>query len=177
MGRGDLVELLSAGGLRLLDSLPAYGAGAEALSTVTRLRALGHSPGLVATVLTQARLRARAVPKFGEFAGRMLFTEAGLEQATRLPVAALHAGRFRTAGVRRVADLGCGLGGDAMAMAALDLDVLAVDADEGTAALASYNLEIGRASCRERVEISVVAVSLKKKKKNSDQGRTRSTDR
>ena len=27
--------------------------------------------------------------------------------------------------------------------------------------------EIGRASCRERVEISVVAVSIKKKKKNT----------
>ncbi|WP_108248830.1 class I SAM-dependent methyltransferase [Planctomonas deserti] len=140
MDKGDLVELLSPDGLRLLDSLPDYGDGKDALSTVTKLRALGHSPGLVATVLTQARLRARAVPKFGAFAARMLFTEAGLEQATRLPVAALHARRFRDAAVHRVADLGCGLGGDAMALAALDLDVLAVDADEVTAVLASYNL-------------------------------------
>src|SRR2546430_13218339 len=31
--------------------------------------------------------------------------------------------------------------------------------------------EIGRASCRERVEISVVAVSLKKKKKKREDGR------
>ena len=29
----------------------------------------------------------------------------------------------------------------------------------------SYKIQIGRASCRERVQISVVAVSLKKKKK------------
>src|SRR2546423_13313034 len=30
-----------------------------------------------------------------------------------------------------------------------------------------YSLEIGRASCRERVKISVVAVSLKKKKRKN----------
>ena len=48
----------------------------------------------------------------------MLFTEAGLEQATRLKVAALHAGRFARAGVEHVADLGCGIGGDALALAA-----------------------------------------------------------
>jgi hypothetical protein len=39
-----------------------------------------------------------------------------------------------------VADLGCGIGGDAMALAAMDLDVTAVDADEVTATVASYNL-------------------------------------
>jgi hypothetical protein len=70
----------------------------------------------------------------------MLFTEAGLEQATRLKVAALHAGRFSRAGVTHVADLGCGIGGDALALAAIDLEVTAADADEVTAAIAAYNL-------------------------------------
>jgi hypothetical protein len=70
----------------------------------------------------------------------MLFTEAGLEQATRLPVAALHAGRFARAGLTRIADLGSGIGADSMAMASLDLEVTAVDIDEVTAAIASYNL-------------------------------------
>jgi SAM-dependent methyltransferase len=70
----------------------------------------------------------------------MLFTRAGLEQATRLDVAAHHAARFRALGVDRVADLGCGLGGDALAFAAVDLDVLAVERDPVTAALAAYNL-------------------------------------
>jgi len=140
MDKADLVELLSTDGLRLLDSLPAYDAAGDALASVARLRAAGHSPRLVATVLTQSRLRARATAKFGEFASRMLFTEAGLEQATRLPIAALHARRFRDAGLRRIVDLGSGLGGDAMAMAALDLDVRAVESDEVTAVLASYNL-------------------------------------
>ena len=67
----------------------------------------------------------------------MLFTPDGLEQATRLEVAAQHANRFRTAGIHTVYDLGCGIGADAMAMAGLDLRVRAVDADEVTAAIAA----------------------------------------
>ncbi|WP_434318358.1 THUMP-like domain-containing protein [Leifsonia sp. P73] len=140
MDRSELVELLSPEGLRLLDSLPPYRSEKDVLAMVTDLRKQGHSPGLVAAVLTQAKLRKKAVGKFGEFASRMLFTEAGLEQATRLSVAARHAGRFRAAGLTRVADLGCGIGGDALALAALELEVLAVDADEVTAAIAAFNL-------------------------------------
>ncbi|GGE82594.1 class I SAM-dependent methyltransferase [Mycetocola zhadangensis] len=140
MERAELVELLTPEGLTLIDSVSETDATANVVGVVSRLRADGHSPSLVAGVLTQARLRRKAVPKFGEFASRMLFTEAGLEQATRLRVAALHAGRFGAAGLSRVADLGCGIGGDAMAMAAMDLDVTAVDADEVTATVASYNL-------------------------------------
>ena len=60
--------------------------------------------------------------------------------SSRLRVAALHAGRYQSAGIRSVADLGCGIGADALAFAALDLEVQAVDLDEVTAAIASYNL-------------------------------------
>ena len=133
-------ELLTVEGLRLLDAIPPYGAGVDVVRLSSQLRREGHPPSLVAAVLTQARLREKAVSKFGPFASRMLFTAAGLEQATRLSVAARHAGRFRDAGLRRIADLGCGIGGDAMAIAALELEVRAVDIDEVTAAIASYNL-------------------------------------
>lgn len=140
MERSELIELLSPEGLRLLDSLPEWDSSADVLRSVAELRKAGHSPGLVAAVLSQAKLRGKAAGKFGEFARSMLFTEAGLEQATRLRVAALHAGRFADAGVTHVADLGCGIGGDALAMAALELRVTAADADEITATLASFNL-------------------------------------
>ncbi len=133
-------ELLTAEGLRLLDSLPPFSNKDDVVKSVARLRAAGHSPALVAAVLTQARLRAKATSKFDDFASRMLFTEAGLEQATRLRVAALHAGRFARAGITRVADLGCGIGADALALSAIGLGVVAVEADEITAALAAYNL-------------------------------------
>ncbi len=140
MEAAEFRELMSPEGLRLLDGLPPYDSKADIVRTVSRLRAEGYSPGLVAAVLTQSRLRARAVPKFGEFASRMLFTEAGLEQATRLKVAALHAGRFARAGINWVADLGCGIGSDALALAALDIEVTAVERDEVTAAIAAFNL-------------------------------------
>lgn len=140
MEKSELVALLSPEGLRLLDAMPPYDSAADVVRTVSELRAAGHPPALVAAVLTQAKLRRRARDKFSDFADRMLFTEAGLEQATRLPVAALHAQRFRGAGLHYLADLGCGIGGDALAMAALDLEVTAVERDEVTAAIAAYNL-------------------------------------
>ena len=136
----EVRQLLTTEGLRLLDSIPPYRSGADVLRVSAELRKAGHPPALVAAVLTQARLRERARAKFGEFADRMLFTEAGLEQATRLPVAALHAGRYAQAGLPLVADLGCGIGGDALALAALEREVLAVERDPATAAIAAYNL-------------------------------------
>ena len=142
MDFSELVELLSSEGLRLLDSLPEWQASSDVLKTVNDLRQAGHSPGLVAAALGQSKLRAKAATKFGPFAERMLFTEAGLEQATRLRVAALHAGRFQSAGLSRIADLGSGIGGDALALASLDLEVTAVELDEVTAAIAAYNLAL-----------------------------------
>lgn len=136
----ELHALLTPEAMQLLAELEPYESKADALALVTRLRKEGHSPEVVAAVLTQARLRAKAVAKFGDFAEQLLYTEAGLEQATRLQVAALHAGRFKSAGIERVADLGCGLGADALAMAALGINVLAVERDEITSALTSYNL-------------------------------------
>lgn len=140
MDASEVRELLTPEALQLLDSLAPSGEIGDAVALVSRLRREGHPPARVAAVLTQYRLRRRAVAKFGPFAERMLFTQAGLEQASRLKVAALHAGRFAAAGVARVADLGCGIGGDAMAMAALGLAVTAVERDEATAAIAAYNL-------------------------------------
>lgn len=136
----ELRELLTPESLALLDGLGPSESTADAVALVSRLRKEGHPPQRVAAVLTQYRLRRKAASKFGPFAERMLFTEQGLEQATRLRVAALHAGRFAAAGLHHVADLGCGIGGDAMALAALDLQVTAVERDEATAAIAAYNL-------------------------------------
>ena len=134
-----LAQLLTPRGWALLRSLPDYDeAAAPALGE--ELRARGNPGDLVAAALTQQRLRARAAAKLGPFASQMLFTPDGLEQASRLSVAAHHAARYARAGVRRVADLGCGIGGDAIALAGLGLRVLAVERDETTAALATVNL-------------------------------------
>ncbi|WP_309067202.1 class I SAM-dependent methyltransferase [Microbacterium sp.] len=153
MDSAELDALLTREGLELLESLGAVASTADVARTVSRLRAAGHSPELVSAAVGQASLRARAVPKFGEFASRMLFTRAGLEQATRMSVSAHHAHRMRTAGIGRVADLGCGIGGDSLAFAAVGLGVLAVDADPVTATLAAYNLAPFRSPDGPAVEV------------------------
>ncbi len=135
----SIAPILTPEGWELLNSLGPY-SEAESLHTGTELRKAGHSPELVSAAMTQSRLRAKAEAKFGPFAEKMLFTQAGLEQATRLNIAALHAQRFQTAGVEHVADLGCGIGADSMALATLDRRVTAVERDETTAAVATINL-------------------------------------
>ncbi|MFI7021604.1 THUMP-like domain-containing protein [Micromonospora sp. NPDC049900] len=114
-------------------------AGGDPLHAAATLRAAGVPPGLAATALTQAELRRRATGKFGPEASGMFFTRPGLEQATRRIVADRRARRLRAAGVGTLADLGCGLGADALAAARAGIRVYAVEADPLTAALAEAN--------------------------------------
>ncbi|MCX4770428.1 methyltransferase domain-containing protein [Streptomyces sp. NBC_01285] len=125
-------------GAELLAGLRSYDPATE-LATATRLRRT-HPAALVSAALGQARLRQRAVAKFGaEDAHRMFFTPNGVEQATRTSVAAYRAARFAGTGVRSVADLCCGIGGDAIALARAGIRVLAVDRDPLTAEVAAAN--------------------------------------
>jgi SAM-dependent methyltransferase len=112
---------------------------ADRLAAATAMRAAGFSPELTSAALTQATLRRRAEAKFGADAARLLFTRTGLEQATRAVVARRRAARLAASGATRVADLGCGLGADAIAFARAGLSVYAVDADPVTAELAAAN--------------------------------------
>lgn len=125
--------------LSLIDSLPPY-PRIDPLTLGEQLRKGGANADVVAAALTQSRLRHQAQGKFGEFARGMLFTASGLEQATRLTVAARHAARYRDAGIKTVADLTAGIGADAMAMAGLGLGVIAFERDEATALIADHNL-------------------------------------
>ncbi len=111
----------------------------ESLAAAARMRAR-YGPELAAAALTQATLRRQANAKFGETAAQMFFTRAGLEQATRPEVADHHASRFLHAGVHRVIDLGCGIGSDSLAFARARLEVVSVDVDPVTAAVAQANL-------------------------------------
>jgi hypothetical protein len=115
----------------------------ESVTAASRMRT-GYGSELAAAALTQAALRRQAKAKFGDAAFEMFFTRAGLEQATRPEVADHHAQRFIRADVRRVVDLGCGIGSDSLAFARAGLDVVAVDVDPVTAAVAHANLT-GRA--------------------------------
>ncbi|MFD7506274.1 methyltransferase domain-containing protein [Streptomyces sp. NPDC059850] len=133
-------SLLGDEGQALLSALRDYDPARE-LATATRLRR-DHPAALVSAALTQAQLRQRAVAKFGaEDAHRMYFTPDGVEQATRTSVADHRADRLAGFGVRDVADLCCGIGGDAIAMARAGLAVLAVDRDPLTCAVARANAD------------------------------------
>lgn len=127
----------------------ARDAGETSLVIGARLRAEGVPGAEVAALLTQSDLRIRARAKFGEAADRMLFTQAGLEQASRAPVAALHAERFARAGCDTVADLGCGIGTESMALLAAGVGVLAIEIDPFTARLAEHNLGIAAVAAAE----------------------------
>jgi len=133
-----LAELASPAGQAVLDRAAGL-AGDDPLAAASGLRGRGVGPDLAAAALTQAALRARAAGKFGADAARMFFTRAGLEQATRGPVAARRATRLTTAGVREIADLGCGIGADSLAFARAGIRVRGVDADPLTVAVASLN--------------------------------------
>ncbi|QCX78586.1 23S rRNA methyluridine methyltransferase [Streptomyces sp. YIM 121038] len=130
--------LLTAEGTALLDAVREVEPAAE-LAVATRLRR-DHPADLVSAALAQARLRQRAVAKFGAGdAARMFFTPNGVEQSTRTSVATYRAERFKELGVRRIADLCGGIGGDAIALARAGIEVLAVDHDPLTCAVARAN--------------------------------------
>ena len=77
--------------------------------------------------MTMAELRVGATEKFGEAASRMYFTKDGLEQSTRAEVAAHRAARVALAGPSSVLDLGCGIGGDLVALARRGVTAAGVD--------------------------------------------------
>ncbi|MFC6067679.1 methyltransferase domain-containing protein [Streptomyces ochraceiscleroticus] len=144
MGRVNPLDsfsaLLTDEGRALLAGLRDHDPAQE-LATATRLRR-EHPAELVSAALGQARLRQRAVAKFGaEDAYRMFFTPNGVEQSTRRTVAVHRAARLAELGVRSVADLCCGIGGDAIAYARAGIRVLAVDRDPLTAEVARANAE------------------------------------
>jgi hypothetical protein len=94
-----------------------------------------------AALLSQLDLRAKAEKKFGSLASSLLFTPAGLEQASRLETARSRAARFQTCGIAHVEDLGCGIAAEALALIQHGIDVRAVDIDPLTAKFAAFNLE------------------------------------
>ncbi|WP_329135565.1 SAM-dependent methyltransferase [Streptomyces sp. NBC_01476] len=152
----EFAGLLGPEGQTVLEAVRGHTPSGE-LAAATRLRRT-HAPRLVAAAMTQARLRQRAAAKFGaEDAARMYFTANGVEQATRTSVAAHRAARFRRLGVRRLADLCGGIGGDAIALARAGIDVLAVDRDPLTCAVARANAEaLGLA---DRIEVRCADVT------------------
>jgi SAM-dependent methyltransferase len=134
-----LVRLRTPEGVNALAVAAATDHG-NPLAAASAVRSAGVAADLAAAALTQVELRRRAAAKFGPAAERMFFTRPGLEQATRSIVAERRAARLAAAGVKTMADLGCGLGSDALAAARAGIFVYAVEADPLTAAVAAANV-------------------------------------
>jgi hypothetical protein len=129
----DLDAVLSPAGRALLAELGGLAdLGSMRLATSLRER---YPPDVVAAALTQAELRRAARVKFTR-ADDMLFTRAGLEQASAETVSRHRARRFRQ--VARMADLCTGIGGDLVSLAA-GRQVIAVDADPVHLRMATLN--------------------------------------
>src|SRR4051794_14798952 len=129
--------LLTDPGQRLLARADA--ASDDPLEAAAQLRRDADAAH-VAAALTQATLRRRALPKFGDLAGRMYFTPDGLEQATRWVVAEHRAARLAAARPESVVDLGCGIGGDLVAFATVGITTAGVDLDPLRVEVARANL-------------------------------------
>lgn len=104
------------------------------------LRQTGTPAPLASALTSQLQLRQDARRKFGNLAEFMLFTRSGLEQATRFQVALHHANRYLQAGIESVADLGCGIGTESLALSTCGLRVTALDLDTESATCAAVNL-------------------------------------
>lgn len=137
-GVEELDFILSPAGRAVLDEVAAEPLTPDTrLATAARLRErLG--PDRAGVVLEMALLRQRATRKFSR-AGHMFFTRDGLEQATAEAVARHRAARYAAAGLDRVADMGCGIGGDALALAVAGCDVIAIDREYAHLTLARAN--------------------------------------
>ena len=130
-------ELLTPDGEQLLELLAGRDVTPDLALKLSRELRGRYPPELVAAGLTQQSLRMAARDKFGR-AADMLFTRAGLEQASS-DLTAVHSAR-RFAALSTVADLCCGIGGNLAALAAAAGRVVAVDADLTTLRFASRNV-------------------------------------
>ncbi len=137
----DHVAFLTSGaGAAEVDTLVSRGfTQPDVLRTITQLRA-HYSPDQASAIVDTALLRIRARSKFPA-ADVMLFDRAGLEQASAHPVARHRVDRFAATRPDLIVDLGCGIGGDSIAMTHL-APVIGVDLEPNRLQLARHNCRV-----------------------------------
>jgi hypothetical protein len=134
--RGTFDKLLTTTGQAAIAAAAALQPTEETfLRNLTQLRK-HYDAALAKAALETVLLRARARAKFSR-AEAMYFTREALEQASSEIIATYRARRY--AGLGRVADVGCGLGGDAIGLAGV-APVTVMDKDPLRLALAQANL-------------------------------------
>lgn len=133
---------------RAADILAEYAAcdlsEANTLPLLSRLRQ-SLTPREASAVLQTVKLRVKAGAKFPLHANSMLFTDAGLQQASQ---PAIRRYRARAIEAGSVLDLCCGIGSDALAFAALGCQTLGLDIDPVRIAIARHNAEVTASSAQ-----------------------------
>lgn len=152
----EIAWLLTAEGASATEQARAgVDAGVAAHTIAERLRdTYGASQARAALALVAGRIAAAS--KFTD-AARLTLDREAAEQATSEVVARWTAQRF--AGARLVADLGCGAGGDALALAEV-APVLAVDRDPARVAMTRANAAARGLSARLEVREGDVSDAL-----------------
>jgi len=136
----DFYFLLTTPGQRLLQELAAIAVTPQNhLQIATQLRQ-EVAPERAQALLETALLRQQATEKFRR-AAQMYFTRPALEQASSESVSTYRADRYAAAGFGHVADLGCSIGGDALALAA-HATVTGIEWDEVRLAMAQENVRV-----------------------------------
>lgn len=140
MQTNELKFLLTSEGQRLLEEVsnPPISASNH-LPVAAKLRKR-VDPILAQAVIETVLLRQRAITKFSR-AAEMYFVRAALEQASAEVVANYRAAKYSEAGLKTIADLGCGIGGDAAALSA-KADVIGMDLDPVRVAMAGENVRV-----------------------------------
>jgi hypothetical protein len=150
--------LVSDKGKRWLANSADLATSPEAhLASITSLRQ--HlEPNEAAAIMEQVRSQSRAANRF-DHASAMLFTDVGFQQSTHKTVAAHRARRFR--GCALVADMGCGIGSDTIALAQVADHILALDRDAVNIVFARHNSSVyGLAGCTTFVQADVLRAPL-----------------
>jgi SAM-dependent methyltransferase len=136
----DFYVLLTDEGARLLAETAVAPITADNHLQLAQQLRQRVGPARAHAVIETVLLRQRAAGKFSR-AAEMFFTRPALEQASAEVVARYRARRYQEAGVQSVADLGCGIGGDAIALAA-QADVTGVEWDALRLAMAQENARV-----------------------------------
>jgi hypothetical protein len=98
-------------------------------------------PALVAAIATQVGLRRRALDRLGRWSQEAILDAEAVQQATRAAVARYRAEAIAARwGLGHIADIGCGIGSDARALAEAGFEVRAIERDPWRAEAASVNL-------------------------------------
>ncbi|MFN2142601.1 MAG: class I SAM-dependent methyltransferase [Candidatus Promineifilaceae bacterium] len=140
MDREQWHFLLSEEGQRLLaEKAETPISSQNHLQIASRLRNQ-IDPHLAQAVVETVWLRQRAGDKFSK-ADEMYFTRAALEQSSSETISSYRARRFFERGFKQIADLGCGIGGDSLALSA-HAKVTGIDMDRMRLSMARENVRV-----------------------------------